>query len=112
MRNIAWVAGVFEGEGNIRLKKNRVGMKHYKQPTVQIHMCDEDVLREVQEITGLGKITGPYTPKNKNWTPTWQWSIQNRKGVKEFIEMVSPFLCSRRKEQTKIVLDEINRFES
>src|SRR5712692_1408956 len=54
---LAWVAGVFEGEGNINLhfdKRYNVG---YGRLTIK--MCDRDVLEKVQKIVG-GLFKGSY----------------------------------------------------
>lgn len=66
--DIAWVAGLLEGEGyfgcRIATTKNRPG-KAYLQVRICVNMTDEDVLRRAQSITGAGHINGPYTRTDK-----------------------------------------------
>jgi hypothetical protein len=64
--DIAWAAGLFEGEGSIVIsREGRVAL--------QVHMTDEDVMRHLAEVLG-GNITGPYQyqqPDGHKRKPFW-----------------------------------------
>jgi len=49
---VAWAAGLFEGEGSITLDRER--------PFVQLRNCDEEVIMRFQRALRLGKVYGPY----------------------------------------------------
>lgn len=48
--NLAWVAGIFEGEGFCSLKANR-------SVVLGVHMCDEDVVRRFHSVVGVGQVS-------------------------------------------------------
>ena len=48
--DIAWVAGVFEGEGCIRVRKDRYGAQ------VSVRMDDRDVIERIHSIMGFGNL--------------------------------------------------------
>jgi hypothetical protein len=48
--DIAWVAGVFEREGTIRVRRGNYGAQ------VSIRMDDEDVIRRIHRTMGFGNL--------------------------------------------------------
>ena len=91
---IAWVAGVLEGEGCFRNQKNYSAL-------VSVAMCDKDVLDRLKELTGLGNVTGPYLPKDApdNWKPSWQWNVGVRQEVRVLLETIYPWMGERRRQK-------------
>jgi len=65
--NMAWLAGLVEGEGCIRLQKSNKSVG----ASVIVQMTDGDVIERLQSITGLGCVTGPYY-KKKNGGSTYK----------------------------------------
>jgi hypothetical protein len=55
---IAWAAGLFEGEGSIT--------HVYGRTQLRIHMTDFEVLERFLEIIGAGRIYGPYSRKERD----------------------------------------------
>jgi hypothetical protein len=53
--DIAWVAGVFEGEGTIRPRRSPPGKKHYGAQ-VAIRMDDQDVIEHIRAVMGFGNL--------------------------------------------------------
>lgn len=106
---LAWVAGLIEGEGTIRLHKTRPSTARpgvtYGYPSVRVDMTDEDVLRKAHEWTGLGYISGPWKygtkPTNK---PFWVWAVQRKDEAITLIAAIWPYLGQRRREQARAVL--------
>lgn len=49
---IAWAAGLFEGEGCITVSNGR--------PVMRLNSTDADTPRRFCEIVGAGKVYGPY----------------------------------------------------
>lgn len=85
--DIAWAAGLYEGEGSVSIA--RVG----SCPGVSISMTDIEPLQSMQRIFG-GKITGPYNySKGK---PVWRWSIYRWENVNSFYEAIRARLSPRR----------------
>ena len=88
--NIAWLAGLFEGEGCIQIDKHGFYLT--------INMTDEDVLRRVQKITDSGSVTGPMF-RSKNHKPLWKWKVRWASESYALLVAIWPYLLSRR--QTK-----------
>src|ERR1700679_2626097 len=53
---IAWLAGLLEGEGNFGFNWNAI--RSGKSPRIRISMTDEDILQRVADL--IGRITGNY----------------------------------------------------
>lgn len=101
--DLAWAAGLFEGEGSFFNGRDHQGIKSF-------NVCigsftDLDVLEKFHKATNyLGKIHGPYYPKTSDGRPkktTWSWSVKNFEGAQTAMAMFWPWLGSRRKEAAK-----------
>ena len=59
--DIAYIAGLFDGEGSIdftkRKEKKRSGTYDCRRISMEISMTDESVLRWVTEVLGVGTLT-------------------------------------------------------
>jgi len=100
--DLAWVTGLYEGEGCCSVRVHKPDGGYYPGPAIQINMTDEDILRRAQEITGMGSVTGPRArPPHK---PLWTWSIGAFEQVQALIAMMWPMLGIRRKLQAKAAL--------
>jgi len=59
--DIAYIAGLFDGEGSIDIKKRkekkRAGTYNCWRISMEISMTDESVLRWVTEVLGVGTLT-------------------------------------------------------
>ena len=100
---IAWIAGLFEGEGCI-YRNNKSDIR------LQIYMTDKDVLDEFARITG-GKVTGPYLRQptkrelETGYLPVsprkekWSWTEARQDKVNEILTAMWPYLKSRRQSR-------------
>lgn len=93
---IAWVAGIVEGEGCITVRKR------YVQPLINVNMTDVDIIQRLVEITGVGKVYGPYKGTNK---PRWEWKVQRINDCIELAKALLPWMGERRTQQIHILLD-------
>jgi len=89
---IAWAAGLFEGEGSFTQRSRRYGKGRY--PSASLAMTDEDVVRRFHEIVGMGNVNGPYDHGGNKLR--WRWEIGVLQDFREFVEMMSPWLGTRR----------------
>ena len=82
--DVAWAAGLFEGEGTINTGKSYYvnGEKRARktpQITIRIGMTDIEPLERFAAIFG-GSVTGPYKDKRKDWyKPYWFVSVNTTK---------------------------------
>ncbi len=84
--DIAWAAGLLEGEGSFYLRNDATAK-------IQCGMTDLDVLEKLQGIFG-GKI---YKQKivNDKWKQVWVWNLEGPKAFSAMLE-IRPFLLKRR----------------
>lgn len=99
-KDLAWAAGVFEGEGSISgLGKNRL------RPRLAMNMTDEDVMRRFHEIVGVGYINGPFVPRGLrvDGSPRkqqWRWTADKFEWVQAVLTAFWPWLGDRRRART------------
>lgn len=103
LSDLAWAAGVWEGEGCFSLarqKKPKRGVA-YIYAMATLTMTDEDIVRRLGEIIGMGTVKGPYTYKSGGRKlPYWEFRIQG-KGALEVAELFRPWLGKRRLKQVE-----------
>lgn len=98
--DIAWVAGIIEGEGWIGLRGSQ------RQCHINVSMTDEDIIRRLHETTGEGHVG--FTPMRGNMTkPQWLWRVSDKRGVARVLCAIAPLLGVRRREQVAKVADQL-----
>ena len=84
--DIAYLAGLFDGEGNIQYKQYMRQRRNNERPyptwsiRMEISMTDESVLRWIHEILQVGTVN-PKRYKTKytvGWKKQWRWRCQFR----------------------------------
>ena len=86
--DIAWAAGLFEGEGCIT-----TAGKNQKSRALKLQMTDRDVVERFQQIVGSGPVLFMDTPTNKKrYIHLLIWQIAQRKEVTRILDMFLPFL--------------------
>jgi hypothetical protein len=98
--NIAWMAGLFEGEGCI-----------YKDPRcnsyrVSLNLTDLDVLQKLQTVAGCGSITSIRSRKSSH-KPAWDWKIHKRAEVIRLLSAMLPYFGNRRAYKALNALDDL-----
>ncbi|HYY33714.1 MAG TPA: hypothetical protein VE693_09085 [Gaiellaceae bacterium] len=94
---IAWAAGLFEGEGSIT--------HVYGRTQLRIQMADHEVLERFLKIVGVGKIYAPYTKPHRdgfNRKPRWIWICEGPLAHTIF-RTLAPWLSTRRRERGREV---------
>jgi len=99
--NLAWAAGLFEGEGCFSVQRQR-HRNEYRYMRAVINMTDEDVLRRFCSIVGEGRVSGPHSKGRHK--PQWTWTASGPAAVRVF-EMFKPFLGKRRLEAGQKAFD-------
>lgn len=101
--DIAWVAGLFEGEGCFSILKQRNGV-HY--PKAVISMTDADIIARFHTIVGFGRVTikhrRPNTPEHYKLLS--EWRAHSFEDAQQLIAMLWPWLGERRKARAKEIL--------
>jgi hypothetical protein len=97
--NIAWLAGLFEGEGSI---ENRPG----KAFCINIGSTDEDVIMHVAAITEVGHLRHAQTlPSGRKF---FVWRVSKAQDAISLLRKILPFLGARRTERALAMLEKFN----
>lgn len=100
--SVAWVAGLFEGEGSIIFTgKTSVA--------VTVFMTDQDVLEKLHVVSGAGTLRGPYLNKNRpTHKPIWKWTIHKGDQADDFLRAIRPHMGQRRRERIDAALERLS----
>lgn len=100
--DLAWCAGLFEGEGTI---STRLTGKKDRGLVAKIKMADEDVLRRFYLIVKVGNVTGPYKCDGAGKKPLWVWQTGSFEGAQAVMAFLWPWLNTRRQARIKELLN-------
>lgn len=110
--DVAWAAGLFEGEGCITLTRptfqKKRGVSRYAYYRLILQMSDEDVVIRFMQIVGEGRIS-IVTPKITNHKIGYRWGCSDRDGVEKILNMLLPFLGERRSARARECLEALSR---
>jgi hypothetical protein len=89
---IAWLAGIYEGEGCCKISSGRaIG--------VEIVMTDEDIIQRLHELTGVGYVH-TLAQRNEKYKQVYKWNVGSADAV-EFLTTILPWLGKRRSIRAK-----------
>jgi len=99
---IAWAAGLFEGEGCIALDTYWTSSKRRHRLALSLGMTDEDVVTRFVQIVGVGRVR--LQNRDNGWVqPHWRdqylWEIGGRKDCLRIAAMFLPYLGTRRRKK-------------
>ena len=105
--DIAWAAGLFEGEGCIFQGKGRPRKDGtiLLYPRMTLNTTDQDVLNKFAKIVGVGGIKIVET-KEAHWKTQYQWWLTNTEEVKSLLKQFRPYLGKRRLAKADQVLED------
>jgi hypothetical protein len=93
----AWLAGLYEGEGNLHLSREGTW-------ELQLAMTDRDVIEAAHRHAGVGTVTA--RKRNQpHWKDQWAWRVSNRPGILSVLARIYPYLGERRRGTAAAYLD-------
>ena len=101
--NIAWVTGLFEGEGCI-----------YKDPRcnsvrLTLNSTDKDIIDRFFMYVDCGSIKPiNFPPERQHFKPAWVWAVNSRADVKRLLSLMLPMLGERRAYNALNALDTLD----
>jgi hypothetical protein len=95
--DMAWAAGLFEGEGCFFFEPRRAGQG------AKLAMTDEDIVRRFADIVGIGRIFS-YQPKRANEKRVYTWAVYSFEHTQAIIAMLWPWLGERRRAKARDLL--------
>jgi hypothetical protein len=89
---IAWLAGIYEGEGTLGVNSSN------GRWVAIIAMCDEDVVRRVQDVAGFGNVHlfDPPSRRRPGWTLSYRWRSSRVPDLVSLFTELRPHLGIRR----------------
>lgn len=93
---VGWLAGLLEGEGYFGITKSAGSNK--LRCVVRVSMTDKDVLQKAQQLTGVGTII-QHRPRVEHHKIAYTWSVSKQFQVREVLELIHPFMGTRRTER-------------
>ncbi len=103
--DVAWFAGLFEGEGCFSIEKNG-GVK------LTVGMTDKDIIDRIREMFPKCSNMKPIQPKpvrDSYNTPKirYVWRVSKPDEVKRIVELIMPWLGERRKAKAQEMLEHL-----
>lgn len=94
---IAWAAGLFEGEGCATMSSHGG-----RTPHLLLCSTDEDVVLRFRRIVGEGNVYRRERPHGRK--TTYQWSTAKKAGIERILFSFMPYLGKRRAFRAKELL--------
>jgi hypothetical protein len=94
--DLAWMAGLIEGEGSLIPGGRRYG-------SVRVAMTDLDILQRLAEVFGVGTICS-LRSREAHHKQAWVWQVVRQANVADLTEVIAPFLLERRRAATARLL--------
>lgn len=91
--DIAYIAGLFDGEGNARVEKYKSSKngKYYYRIRARIFNTNITCLYHVKKIIGYGGVYASHNPRGKKpYKTCYVYNVQNKK-AKKFIKLIKSF---------------------
>lgn len=107
MLELAWAAGLFEGEGTVTIigqgKKRR-----YTRPIVTLSSTDSEIVDFFQK-RWPGNLRWYLPKKSLNAKPAISWTLQNRTAIKRFLNDIRPYIQTARVwQKIELLFEDIN----
>ena len=107
---LAWLVGIWEGEGSWTYNKGRPSRREKPYLRMQMCMTDGDIMERVCTIMD-GRKTSKYDggPAHKalGRKPVYHIHIQG-KAAKRWTELMKPYLGKRRLEKYNLIMEKLN----
>lgn len=100
--NLAYCAGLFDGEGCITTNGCPTGFR------LSVTNTDKRLLDFLCECLG-GYINNQYLPDNPKWSVAWKWLVTSKSEVYRILSLLEPHLVSK-KDQALLVMNFIERY--
>jgi hypothetical protein len=100
--NKAWAAGLFEGEGSFGLRRNGTVL-------LSLSSTDKDVIERFRSVIGTGRISSQPPGRNGRRKRIWRVDVIQVAEVLRIIEILYPWLGTRRRARADEAIDAINQ---
>ena len=109
---IAWLAGLLEGEGCFSLDRPGGKNSRYRAFRISLASTDQDVIETVHRLTGAGRIETMWaTVRAENQKTAYRWALNRRDHVRLLIDRTLPYLHERRRTKASALLTAMKEYE-
>lgn len=98
---LAWAAGLFDGEGCTRTAQGP--RRQYMKAWLTVSQNDRQVLDRFQAAVGVGKVYGPYAARGRK-NPQYQFVVSDFPQVQAVVAMLWTWLSPVKRAQAKVAL--------
>lgn len=98
---LAWLAGILEGEGSFMMSRNVVNGKVYFYPRIVVGMTDKDIIDRVSKLFGTSTYKIPVVNGRKQ---AWRAQVSGAKSV-QIMESLLIYMGDRRSNKINEILD-------
>lgn len=95
IRDIAWLAGLLEGEGCFSTATS-------KSPIIQLAMCDRDVVEHAARLFGAKRRPKSHDHPGR-WKPQWVTAVYGNRAA-GWMMTLYPLLARRRRQKIRAIL--------
>ena len=105
---LAYIAGLFDGEGNVMCKQYMRKKKKQKKAYLtwyiraEVAMADEEVIKWLHQTLGMGWIAPKRYNNKPTWKPQWRWCCGFRDALK-FANLLLPYSRVKRNKLQQII---------
>ena len=101
---VAWAAGLFEGEGYFTLSTD-----DKPRPRAGLNTTDRDVIDRFLRVVGVGAVyDGAIDRRWVSQKRLFMWSVNSVGGFLEVVNLLGPYLGERRTERLLEMLDRVS----
>lgn len=93
-QELAWAAGLFDGEGSFMLTHNSRPDRHPKARAT-LSMTNETLVRRFAAAVGVGTVTGPEHRERER--PMWRWTANRYEHFERVLALLGPWLGTEKK---------------
>lgn len=110
--DIAWAAGLFEGEGCFSLTSSSPKATATLYLRAQMNMVDEEPIRRFVEIVGVGdlRFANPPSTQKRGHSPYWSWKVSGADALSVY-RLLKPHLSMRRKVCAEQIIGRVRERE-
>ena len=94
--DLAYIAGLFDGEGCVFLTKRYV--RRAIALRINVTNTDETIIRWLFEKTAIGIVGSDPRKRHGRWKPVWWWTIGRSDHATKFLSAIRPFLKIKHKQ--------------
>lgn len=104
-RDVGYLAGLIDGEGTVTL--SRRNLNKHRALVITISSTEMSILKYVQKITGVGKITNKRITK-ANHTPSFTYQVANRQAL-DILKQTADFFRSYKRDRARLAVQDYIR---